>query len=133
MKILPMTLQKKWFDMVISGNKKEEYREIKDYWARRFLFSKDEVEWQVWEEMLHDMKDPFLRHNGPSDLMQYFGVAFRDYQAIHFVNGYGKTRPSIDVAIENITINRGKKEWGAEEDHYYFVFQLGKLMECTEE
>jgi len=30
MKILEMTLKKKWFDMISSGEKKEEYREIKD-------------------------------------------------------------------------------------------------------
>lgn len=31
-----MTLKKKWFDMILSGEKKEEYREIKPYWATRF-------------------------------------------------------------------------------------------------
>ena len=29
-----MTLKKKWFDMIKSGEKKEEYREIKPYWGR---------------------------------------------------------------------------------------------------
>lgn len=35
MKILHLTLKKKWFDMIASGEKKEEYREIKDYWTKR--------------------------------------------------------------------------------------------------
>ena len=35
MKILHLTLKKKWFDMIASGEKREEYREIKPYWARR--------------------------------------------------------------------------------------------------
>ena len=118
--------------MVVSGFKKEEYRQIKDYWARRFLWSKDEIEWQVWEEMLCDMRDPYKRHNGPKDLLRFFGVDFKDYQAIHFVNGYGSTKPSFDIEIENITIKRGKREWGAEEGKYYFVFQLGQLLECAE-
>lgn len=34
MLILP--IKKKWFDMILSGEKKEEYREIKSYWSRRF-------------------------------------------------------------------------------------------------
>ena len=38
MKVLHLTLQKKWFDMIASGKKKEEYREIKRYWEIR-LFS----------------------------------------------------------------------------------------------
>ena len=37
MKILHMTLKKKWFDMILSGEKKEEYREIKGYWAKRLF------------------------------------------------------------------------------------------------
>lgn len=37
MKVLYLTLKKKWFDMILSGEKKEEYREIKLYWYRRFL------------------------------------------------------------------------------------------------
>ena len=34
MLILP--IKKKWFDMIKSGEKKEEYREIKPYWTKRF-------------------------------------------------------------------------------------------------
>ena len=33
-KILHLTLKKKWFDLISSGAKKEEYREIKPYWTR---------------------------------------------------------------------------------------------------
>lgn len=35
MQILHLTLKKKWFDMIASGEKKEEYREIKPYWNKR--------------------------------------------------------------------------------------------------
>lgn len=37
MKILHLTLKKKWFDMILSGEKKEEYREYKPYWRKRFV------------------------------------------------------------------------------------------------
>ena len=36
MKILTLTIKKKWFDMILSGEKTEEYRELKHYWIRRF-------------------------------------------------------------------------------------------------
>jgi hypothetical protein len=36
-KILPLTLSKKWFDLILSGKKKVEYREFKDHWKARFL------------------------------------------------------------------------------------------------
>lgn len=37
MTTLHLTLKKKWFDMILSGEKKEEYREIKDYWTKRLV------------------------------------------------------------------------------------------------
>lgn len=36
MKKLHLTLRKNWFDLIDSGIKKEEYREIKAYWQKRF-------------------------------------------------------------------------------------------------
>lgn len=35
MKILHFTLSKRWFEMIVRGEKREEYREIKDYWIKR--------------------------------------------------------------------------------------------------
>lgn len=34
-KILHLTLKKQWFDMIASGVKREEYRELKPYWHKR--------------------------------------------------------------------------------------------------
>lgn len=36
MKTLILPIKKKWFDMISSGEKKEEYREIKPYYQTRF-------------------------------------------------------------------------------------------------
>jgi hypothetical protein len=35
MKTLHLNLKRKWFDMIKSGVKKEEYRELSDYWKVR--------------------------------------------------------------------------------------------------
>ena len=43
MKILHLTLKKKWFDMILSCEKKEEYRELKPYWDSRLLFRKYDI------------------------------------------------------------------------------------------
>lgn len=37
MRVLHLTLKKKWFDMIASGEKKEEYREVKEYWEKRLM------------------------------------------------------------------------------------------------
>lgn len=37
MRTLHLVLTKQWFDMILSGEKKEEYRRIKPYWNIRLL------------------------------------------------------------------------------------------------
>lgn len=40
MATLHLTLKKKWFNLIKSGQKTEEYREIKPYWDRRLMADK---------------------------------------------------------------------------------------------
>lgn len=40
MNTLHLTLKRKWFDMILLENKKEEYREIKPYWTNRIYAKK---------------------------------------------------------------------------------------------
>ena len=42
-KILHLTLKKAWFDMIASGLKVEEYREVKAYWINRFRHKRYDV------------------------------------------------------------------------------------------
>ena len=37
MKTLHLNLHSKWFKMILLGAKKEEYRELKPYWAKRLV------------------------------------------------------------------------------------------------
>lgn len=126
---LNLTLNKKWFDRILSGEKTEEYREIKDYWARRLLLADCEMEWAVWSEMIEDMQNPCLRHNDPKELMQFYEVKFQPFEAIRFTNGYGRNRPSFLARVDEIGIGSGRPEWGAEPGRYYFVFRLGPVLE----
>lgn len=43
-RILHLTLKKKWFDMIASGEKKEEYRELKPYWFKRLIWEEGQKE-----------------------------------------------------------------------------------------
>lgn len=36
-KILDLPLKKEWYNMIESGEKREEYREIKPYWSKRLV------------------------------------------------------------------------------------------------
>ncbi len=98
MSILHLTLKKKWFDMIASGEKKEEYREIKKHWISR------------------------LCNNGNlSDGFQY-------YDAVIFRNGYSGGAPLMSLQLEWICIGVGHPEWGAEPGKEYFVIKLGDII-----
>lgn len=45
-KVLTLTVSKEWFDKIVEGEKTEEYRTIKDYWAVRLydVFAKKSYE-----------------------------------------------------------------------------------------
>jgi len=70
---LNMTLKRKWFDMILSGEKKEEYREIKKYWNKRFLDN--------YNSIGHEEFEP--EHT--------------KYDTIVFRNGYAKNAPTIKI------------------------------------
>jgi len=57
MLILP--IKRKWFDMILSGKKKEEYREIKPYYASRF--SKYGKEFEIGIRAGYGKNSPFAR------------------------------------------------------------------------
>jgi hypothetical protein len=98
MKVLHLTLKKKWFDMIASGEKKEEYREIKPYWASRF-------------NPTGNLLDPC-----------------RDFNIVELKNGYSKNAPTIRLYCKEITIDEGREEWGAEPNKEYYVIKLGKIL-----
>lgn len=103
MKVLHLTLKRNFFDMIASDEKKEEYRELKDYWNVRLNFGE-----------LKDVK-----------IDRYFLPRKFDY--VHFVDGYNRPR-SINVKWEGIRIGTGKEEWGAEPGKEYFVIKLGEII-----
>ena len=51
MKVLELTLNKKWFDLIEKGVKTEEYREVKRYWIVRLL-SNIEYITKIWKDWI---------------------------------------------------------------------------------
>ncbi len=64
MKILRLTLKKKWFDLIASGQKTIEYREVNDYWRAR-LIHKNYTDYKDFDEIHfrngYKKKAPFMR------------------------------------------------------------------------
>ena len=101
MKTLTLSLKKKWFDMIKSGEKKEEYRDgsTSFYWANR----------------LRERKKT-------SDGWKYGD--FKHFDRLVFTLGYPKaddTERRLVFKNPRIRIGEGKPEWGAEPNKQYFV------------
>jgi len=113
-KTLKATLKNKWFDMIDSGEKPEEYREITQYWISRLLtdFSTDPD------------KNP-IKLNGGS----YKAI---EYDEVHFFNGryFSERLRNMKLEYKGLTIGTGKQEWGATPGANYFVIKLGSKIAC---
>lgn len=82
--------------MILSGEKKEEYRELKPYYKSRFY---------------------------NIGLLDVYGLPMLMRARIKFQNGYSKTSPSF-IATVKCDIKQGKEEWGAEVGKEYYVLEI---------
>ena len=118
METLKLVLKKKWFDMIASGEKTEEYREIKPYWQKRLFCG-----------FCHPYHCPVL---SCEDCYQQYTDSledFRKHYEVTFYLGYKKDRPQMTFEIEFLSVDEGKEEWGAEKGKNYFVIKLGKRID----
>lgn len=116
MLILP--IKKKWFDMILSGEKKEEYREIKEYYEIRFqnLFGAITI-----------YPSSIFSHRSKYELLQGEAVPEEirkdSIQEIIFRNGYSKDSKAIKARCR-LRIGKGRPEWGAEPDKQYYILEI---------
>lgn len=104
MNTLHLVLKAKWYDMIASGEKKEEYREVKQYWMKRLI-----------EDVAEDEEGDTCCH-----------VFYVDYDRVCFHKGYTST--TMTFAVESIDTGRGKPEWGAPADRDVFIIKLGERL-----
>ena len=127
MSSLKLTLKKKWYDLIKSGVKFHEYREITPYWLKRlFLFDADgngrrlvPVDDDFYEEFL-------LQGDGTGTIKKMIEdklLVPKHYEVV-FYNGYAKDRPAFKAKIHYININQGLTVWGAEPGKEYFVISI---------
>ena len=95
--MLTLPIKKKWFDMILSGEKKEEYREIKPYWTKR------------------------LSHNLRATVRTDFDVIHSGWVILK--NGYSKDAPQIQCFVDCYK-GYGKEYWGAEPNKLYYVLKI---------
>lgn len=113
MLVLPIT--KIWFEKIISEEKKEEYRDLKPYWTKRFM----NILAPYWKDFEHGEKffEEECRAGWYAD--EPFAVLFR--------NGYSADAASFEAEV-CLRIGTGKPEWGAEEGKEYYVLEIRKIV-----
>ena len=97
--MLVLPIKRKWFHMILSGEKKEEYRKTSAYWMARF----------------HRHFPMF-----PHSCIPTGGVA----EWVEFRNGYRTDSPRFCALCELVDVRDGKQEWGAESGKKYYVLKI---------
>ena len=91
--VLNLVVSKQWFDMIVSGEKTEEYREIKPYWIKRLVNQDADSGFIGLDE--HGIKTVI-----------YGELEYIPYTYVRFFHGYAKKRPWIEKKIVSITIGK---------------------------
>ena len=122
LKILDLSLTYHWYDMIASGVKKEEYREMKEFYFKRL-----NKEWHLHLEQgcykgCKDFKSDPKECVGCKKFITY------PYNAIRFHRGQGG-RTTMLVECKGAHIGYGNPEWGAPEDKPVFIISLGNIIE----
>lgn len=116
--MLILTIKKKWFDMILSGEKKEEYREIKEYYETRFQNLFGAITIYPSSIFSHRSKYELLQGEAVPEEIRKDSV-----QEIIFRNGYSKDSKAIKARC-GLRIGEGKSEWGAEPDKQYYILEI---------
>ena len=98
-KTLHLVLKRKWWDMIASGEKKEEYREANKYWAKRLL----DIQYRLcpnieYQNYFIDWLCFSLTNND---------ISFRSYENVCF--HLGNTNNTMTFKITSMNVMPGEK------------------------
>ena len=108
-KVLTLTVSKQWFDIIVTGKKTEEYRDIKSYWINRLIQAKYGESDEYRKVAMHHEFDMLISNFKLKELLKKETARFIPYTHVLFINGYRKDSPRIEKEIESITIGKPKK------------------------
>ena len=128
MKNLQLSLKKQWFEMTKDGIKTEDYREINEYWAKRFFYHKESK--LTIEEIISFIKNyKYYGYVDVSAIFTYHDLSFKEFQQNVMTLGYPKatdTARILKFKHKGIEIRTGNPEWVAEPGKLYFIIKHGR-------
>lgn len=114
---LQMSLKRKWFEMTKAGIKKEDYRELNDYWFKRLASLDIQQYWNLKMFIKYANSHPYN--------------LYKDFTQNTMTLGYpksGDTERILKLEHAGIEIRTGNPEWGAEPGKLYFVIKHGEII-----
>lgn len=111
-KALTLTVSKQWFDMIVAGEKTEEYRVIKGFWMSRLLLIKDEEckDFDKYKKLhIGKNEEMLIDTDTIKKLLDDGTMKFIPFTYVLFKNGYYDDSPKVVKEIESITIGNPKK------------------------
>lgn len=122
MTTLYLPLKKRWYEMIESGVKTEEYRDLSEYWISRLTRYGDDgkLNGKLYANFLSTSPN-VLKLNIEGGIMR-----FARFEAVKF--SYGYTKRTMTFECKGISIGRGDSKWGAP-DNDVFIVKLGKRIE----
>lgn len=115
--ILDLILKGKWYDMIASGEKPEEYREIKTYWIKRIMKCSKWCCVNCAKGVLY-----CLIPNRCANTYDFCNIS-GGFTHVRFHRGYTSTTMLFEC--NGITIGKGNPAWGAPENKKVFIIKLG--------
>ncbi len=136
MKVLDLPLKGKWYDMIASGEKREEYREIKPYWIKRImkcvvwcskglLQAECKLGYYCYDNLVTGKRLCYSQQNGGAccgNIADFTAIS-GGYTHVRFRRGY--TNTTMLFKCEGITIGKGNPDWGAPKEEV-FIIKLGE-------
>jgi hypothetical protein len=127
-KVLVLPLKEKWYRMIESGIKTEEYRELTPYWCNRILYDYPLGINGYWNSVLGNSE--YFNKNHPYVTLHHLLIdnyGTRGYTHVEFTLGYpkkGDTSRRMVKEIDSIKVGKGNTEWGAPEDKEVFIIKF---------
>jgi hypothetical protein len=130
-KTLTIVITQHWFDKIASGEKKEDFREIKKYWNQRLVYpqfvtlSKNNLYFppniRAGKPNTYSYKHPY----------QNFGMAvkidFKEYDTVKVVVGYKEGRDELVAKFNGIRITAPNEQTDLGVGCYYAI-NIGEII-----
>lgn len=124
---LCFVLKRHWYDLIESGEKPEEYREITPYWIKRLLCNRVYKPLHLFPINKKEAAYFAQNHKALAEAIER-GYLVPKGEAAIFYFGYAKDRPQFKRLITSISVGTGRPEWGAEPGREYLVTKLGEKL-----